>query len=191
VNEIRGFTLIEAVAALALIAVVVVSVSTALVTSRAVAVRARDHTIGVIAARARLSTLDALAFETAMDAGGAVVSVTDTTTDVTVDPPAGGGTGLGESPADALWSDRPGYVDYLDATGRALGTRASDRASAAYVRRWAIGRQGSGPGELATIAVLVAPATVAARAAADGDPTRVRNEPGVVVLRGARVRQAS
>ncbi len=190
-NESRGFSLIEAVVALALIAVVVVSASTAMVTSRAVAVSGRDHTIGLIAARARLSMLDALAFETARDAGGAVVAVTDTTTDVTVDPPAGGGTGLGESPVDALWTDRPGYVDYLDATGRALGTSAGDRASAAYVRRWAIGRQGSGRGEVATIAVLVAPATAAARAAAGGDPARVRNQPGVVVLRGARVRQAS
>ncbi len=36
---------------------------------------------------------------------------------------------------------RPGYVDYLDATGRDLGWRAGAREQAAYVRRWVIGRQ--------------------------------------------------
>ena len=66
---------------------------------------------------------------------------------------------------------RPGYVDYLDATGRDLGRRAGAREQAAYVRRWAIGRQGGGAGEVAVIAVLVAPVSAAARAAA-GDPTR-------------------
>jgi len=89
-----------------------------------------------------------------------------------------------------LWRDRPGYVDYLDATGRDLGRQAGAREQARYVRRWAIGRQGDGAGEVAVIAVLVAPVSAAARAAAE-DPTRVIDWPGVVLLRGARVRQAS
>ena len=162
----RGFTLVEAVVALALVATVGVSVSTALVASRAMAVHDRDQAIGRVAAQARLATLTSLAFHTIAGADGSAVAVTDTTTDVSAEPPGPGGTGLGESPADALWRDRPGYVDYLDATGRDLGRRAGAREQAAYVRRWVIARQGGGAGEVAVIAVLVAPVSTAARAAA-------------------------
>jgi type II secretory pathway pseudopilin PulG len=190
VRDGRGFTLVEAVVALALVATVGVSVSTALVASRAMAVHDRDQAIGRVAAQARLSTLASLAFHSIAGADGSSVAVTDTSTDVSGDPPGPGGTGLAESPADALWHDTTGYVDYLDAAGRDLGRRAGARERAAYVRRWAIGRQGGGAGEVALIAVLVAPVPAAARAAA-GDPTRVIDWPGVVLLRGARMRRAS
>ena len=186
----RGFTLVEAVVALALVAAVGVSVSTALMASRAMAVHDRDQAIGRVAAQARLASLTALAFCRIASADGSVVTVTDTTTDVTGDPPGPGGTGLAASPGDALWRDTPGYVDYLDATGRDLGWGAGARQQAAYVRRWAIGRQGSGAGEVALFAVLVAPVSTAARAAV-GDGPRLIDQPGVVLLRGARVRQAS
>jgi hypothetical protein len=190
VRDRRGFTLVEAVVALALVTIVGVSVSTALIASRAMAVHDRDRAIGRVAAQARLATLTSLAFSTLAAADGSPVPVTDTTTDVSGDPPGPGGTGLGVSPADALWLDTSGFVDYLDATGRELGSRAGAREQAAYVRRWAIGRQGSGAGDVAVMAVLVAPVSTAARAAA-GDPARLIDQAGVVLLRGARVRQAS
>lgn len=188
-NE-RGFTLVEVVVAVTLLTIVGVSVSTALVVSRSMAVHEREQVIGRIAAQARLATLTSLAFDTIGDAGGAAVAVTDTTSDVTLDPPGAGGTGLRPSPPDALWRDCPGYVDYLDAIGQSLGARVGGDSRATYVRRWAIGRSGAGPGEVVLIAVLVAPLATAARAAA-GDPTRVIDQPGVVVLRGARVRRAA
>jgi hypothetical protein len=181
---------VEAVVALALVTTVGVSVSAGLLASRAMAVHDRDQAIGRVAAQARLAMLLSLAFHTLAAADGSTVAVTDTTTDVSGDPPGPGGTGLAESPADALWHDTAGYVDYLDATGHDLGRGAGARERAAYVRRWAIGRQGGGAGEVALIAVLVAPVPVAAGVAA-GDPTRVIDSPGVVLLRGARVRQAS
>ena len=189
-QDTRGFTMVEAVVALALVVTVTVSVSMALVAGRAMALHDRDQAIGRVAARARLTSLASLAFHTLAGADGSIVAITDTTTDVTLDPPRLGGTGLADSPVDALWRDTSGYVDYLDAEGRDLGARAGARERAAYVRRWAIGRQGSGAGEVAVIAVLVARMSVAALADAD-DPTRVIDWPGVVLLRGARVRRAS
>jgi type II secretory pathway pseudopilin PulG len=192
VGDGRGFTLVEAMVALALLVTVAVSVSTALVASRAMAVHAREQSIGRVAAQARLATLTSLAFHTIADVDGSAVAVTDTTTDVTVDPPGPGGTGLAESPSDALWRDTSGYVDYLDTMGRELGSRAGARERAAYVRRWAIGREGSGSGEVALFAVLVAPlAAVGGAAAAPIDPARAIDRPGIVLLRGARVRRAS
>ncbi len=187
----RGFTLVEVVVAVSLMTVVGLSVSTALIAGRAAAVHARERTIGRIAAQSRLATLTSLAFSTSTDPSGAAAVVTDTTTDFTVDPPASSGVGLRPSPADALWRDTAGYVDYLDATGRGLGAGADAGARAAYVRRWAIGRHGAtaGAGEVALFAVLVAPVATARRAAAI-DPARLGDHPGVVVLRGTRVREA-
>ncbi|MES1255635.1 MAG: hypothetical protein ABUS56_08505 [Acidobacteriota bacterium] len=43
------------------------------------------------------------------------------------------------SPPGALGADTVGWVDYLDATGRAVaGVAAAPRANAAYIRRWAV-----------------------------------------------------
>jgi hypothetical protein len=190
VRDVHGFTLVEVVVALPLVVVVAVSVSMALVASRAMAVDDRDQTIGRVAAQSRMATLTALAFQTIAAADGSPVAVTDTFTDVAADPPTSGGTGLAESPADALWRDRAGYVDFLDGTGRALGANPEAASRAAYVRRWAIARRGVGVGEVAHLTVLVAPAAAAARAAA-GDPGALLAQRGVVVLRGVRARQAS
>jgi hypothetical protein len=190
VND-RGFSLVEAVAAMALVVAVVGAVTTALAAGRVVAGRERDEAIGRAAAAARLATLATLPFHTAAGLDGAPVAVTDTTADVAADPIGPGGPGLQPSPDDALWTDRRGYVDYLDASGRALGAGAGGRARAAYVRRWSIGRLPAvaAAGEAASFAVLVAPIAAASRAA--GEPARLADQPGVVVLRGARSRQAS
>lgn len=185
-----GFTLVEVLVAMTLLATIGLSVSAALVTGRAMAVDDRARTIGRVAAQARLATLASLAFGTIAAADGTPVAITDTSTDVAADPPGPGGPGLGESPPDALWIDRAGYVDYLDAGGRSLGAGAGARDRAVYVRRWAIGRQGGGAGEIVAMAVLVAPAAAAARAAAS-EPARLAAHAGVVVLRSARMRQAA
>jgi len=50
-------------------------------------VHAREQSIGRVAAHARLARLSALAFHTMADVDGSAVSITDTTTDLTVDPP--------------------------------------------------------------------------------------------------------
>ncbi len=186
----HGFTLVEVVVALGLVAGVALAVSGALVGGRATAVHDRAAAIGRIAAQARLATLRSLTFERRAAADGTALAVTDTTTDVGADPPGPGGLGLGESPPDALWVDRTGFVDYLDASGRNLGTAVALRDGAAFVRRWAIRRRGDGAGEVVSMAVLVAPTVAAARAAA-GDPRQIVALGGVVVVRGGRMRQAA
>jgi type II secretory pathway pseudopilin PulG len=189
----RGFTLVEAVIGLALVGSVCATTALALVASRAMSVRARHETIGAVTASARLAELASLAFGIAVGPSGDPVDVTDTTSDLSSDPPGGGGPGLTPSPADALWLDQPGYADYLDETGRALGGGADVRTGAAYVRRWAIVREGRGAGEVVSFAVLVAPIALADRLAAEGPPDvpRLSAQPGVVCLRGARSRHAS
>jgi type II secretory pathway pseudopilin PulG len=189
----RGFTLVEAVIGLALIGTVCATAALAIIAGRGMSQRARQDTIGTVAARARLAELGALTF--AIDAGtaGEAIERTDTTTDLASDPPSAGGPGLTPSPPDALGIDRPGYVDFLDETGRPLGGSAEARAQAAYVRRWAIVREGRGAGEVATFAVAIVPVALAYRLGTGGsvDVPQLLAQPGVVCLRGARSRHGS
>jgi type II secretory pathway pseudopilin PulG len=189
----RGFTLVEAVIGLALIGTVCLTAAFAIVAGRGVGQRARHEAIGVVAARARLADLAALTF--AIDAGpaGEPIERTDTTTDLSRDPPSPGGPGLTPSPPDALGIDRMGYVDYLDDTGRPLGGGGEARAQAAYVRRWAIVREGRGAGEIASFAVAIVPIALAYRIVPAGpvDVPQLLAQPGVVCLRGARSRHGS
>jgi hypothetical protein len=165
-----GVTLIEAVLALAILAGICGGAAAAIAAGRVVATQARHEAVAVAMAGARLGELQSLAF--------------------TIGPETTAPE-LGTTPADALWRDRDGCVDYLDAAGRALGSGAASRRAAAYVRRWRIGRRGAGGSELAVLAVLVAPMAEAERAAASGDPRTLAGRRGVIVVRGALARRAS
>ena len=162
-----GFTLIEAVIGLAILVAVCGGVLAALAAGRVVALRSRQAAIGAAMASARLAELRAGTFTTA---------------------PAASAPALAVTPADSLWRDRDGCVDYLDGVGRPV---AESGAPAAFVRRWRVGRRGAGAAEVAVVSVLVAPMADAARAAQGEDPRRVERQPGVVVLRGALARRAS
>ena len=155
----RGITLVELVIALGLASLVCASAATALLMARAIAGHARDQAIGLATAGAGL--------EAALAAAATL-------------PPA---------PADSLSADRPGYVDYLDETGRGIGAEPAQRAQAAYVRRWWLRRDDTGTGELAVAAVVVAPAGLADRLGVVD--ARWAPPPGVIVRRGARLRTAS
>lgn len=163
-----GFTLIDAVLALAILACVSGGVFAALAGGRAVAMRGRHEAVAAALAASRLAELRAATFTS---------------------PPTADDAGLPDTPADALWRDRDGCVDYLDAAGRPIGDGGA--RPAAYVRRWRIARRGSAGAELAVLAVLVAPIAEAARAAQAGDPRTLERRPGVVVVRGALARRAS
>lgn len=183
--DARGVSLVEAVVGLAVLAAGLLSVTLLVVTTRELGTRARDETIALWLARAKLAQLDALVFASARLPSGGTVFLTDGSTDLSADPHGLGGAGLSPSPTDALEVDRPGYSEYLDASGRWLAP--SERARAVWVRRWAIGRRGAGVSELVGFDVLVARATVAGRV-----PGRhLSANPGVVRLSAARARRAS
>jgi hypothetical protein len=184
-HESRGVSLIETVVGLAVLASGLLSVTLLVVTTRELGARARDETVAMWLARAKLAQLDALTFASARLPSGGTVLLTDVTTDLSVDPHGLGGAGLSPSPADALESDRPGYAEYLDDTGRSLAT--GDRTRAVWVRRWAIARRGAGAGELVALDVLVARTAVASRVPGRHLPAH----PLVVRLSSARARRAS
>ena len=152
----RGFSLIEAVVAVSLLATGVSAVAQlALVSARA---NASAQRAGVVqqAAREKLEQFRALAFTS--DAG--LIPVTDWSSDLTTTPPRpGGGVGLGVSPGDTLISNVDGYCDFLDSNGVWLagGTRAP--AGAAFVRRWSV-QVVDTPADTLVLNILVVPVWV-------------------------------
>ena len=158
-----GFTLVEVVVALALVAGAALALAQ-LGTLSIVSIRtARIVTLATAAAAEQLEQLEALAWW--RDGSGADDS--DLTSDLSVEPPSSGGAGLQASPADSLARNAAGYVDFLDAAGRWIGTGSVPPAGAAYVRRWKVTAAAPGTdGRL--LQVVVATVGAAARAAEPG-----------------------
>lgn len=133
-SDQRGFSLIETVVAVSLLAFGVSALAQVAALAGHASVTAQRNDAAQRAAREKLEQLRALAYTA--DVGG--TPVTDVTTDLSVTPqlPAGG-SGLSIT-ADTLLSNVAGACDFLDADGAWLagGTRPPSRA--VWVRRWSV-----------------------------------------------------
>mgnify|MGYP003586322731 CR=1 FL=1 len=148
----RGFTLIEVVVALAILATVLMSLPNVLVQAERASVAARRSAVASVAAAEKLEQLRGLAW--GFDADG--LPVEDTTSDASRSPVAvDAGVGLRASPADSLDRDAAPFVDYLDADGRWLTAAPSEAAGAALVRRWSVGEASPGPAGTLVLRVRV------------------------------------
>jgi hypothetical protein len=127
---------VEALIAVAVVIAITTGVALLIVRSRQAVWAAGAQSLMVAAAQQKLEQLAAL--EWRVDASGARYS--DTSTDLSIDPPAPGGTGLQETPADSLDRSVPGCADFLDADGSWRGGGADPPSAAAFVRRWSIVR---------------------------------------------------
>ena len=133
-DDDRGASLIDALVAVAVVITVTTGVAQLVLWSRRAIWAARTHTIAVTLAEQKLEQLRSL--DWTIDATGA--SISDESTDVSVDPPGPGGTGLQPTPAGTLAVNTPGYVDYVDAAGGWRGNSPDPPRGAAFVRRWSI-----------------------------------------------------
>jgi hypothetical protein len=79
-----------------------------------------------------------------------------------------GGIRLAHSPPGVLGRNTPGYVDYLDGSGRFLGTGVVPPANTAFVRRWSVEALSSHPDMLALQVLVI---TRARSAASDAYPS--------------------
>jgi hypothetical protein len=86
----------------------------------------------------KMEQLKALAWGFDQSAANMGLPISDTSTDVSLESPSGGGHGLDPSPAGTLDQNIAGYVDYLDADGRWVGNGATPAGNTFYIRRWAI-----------------------------------------------------
>ena len=174
-SNTRGFTLIEVIVAIGLLVALCVGASMLLTLAMEAIDRSRQRTMGVVLARAKLEHLLGLTWSV-RDVGGALVLLSDETTDTGRAPPTATGRGTLPSPVDALSTSRDGYVDYLDSQGQPVGSPGA----AIYVRRWSIERRGSGgsdAAELLIVQVLVTP--------------RGRHDREAMWISGARLRRGA
>jgi type II secretory pathway pseudopilin PulG len=147
VRKDDGFSLIETVLAAGMLASLAVGVAQVFAVSARGNDIARVQTLASILAAQKMEQLRSLTWAHAP--GGEPLS--DTSTDLSSDPPTDGGFGLRPAPAGSLDADVPLYVDYLSASGM----RVAARDSAAYVRRWSIAPLASDPGNLLFLQVRV------------------------------------
>ena len=148
----QGFTLMEVLIAMALIMVAALGGMQLVSMAIEMMAQARRHSLATTLASSRMEQLRALRFEF----GTTGARITDTSADLTADPPRLGGPGLSPSGPLALDADLPGYVDYLDARGARVGGGASPPPGAALVRRWAV-EPADATGDLLVLQVLVRP----------------------------------
>jgi len=169
----EGFTLVEVLVAIVIIAIIALGLAQMFVLAMRTNQAARHQTSATILAAQKMEQLRSLTW--GYDDDGLGLPVSDTTTNLSVQPMASTGNGLSPSPASALDQNTPGYVDYLDARGNWVGTGAAAPPTAVYIRRWSIRPLPTNPNDTLVLQVLV---------------TTVMREIQVAGVGGARVRYA-
>jgi prepilin-type N-terminal cleavage/methylation domain-containing protein len=153
----RGFSLVEVLVAMGLLTVVSLGVAQLFALSTRANVIAKGQTSTTAMAQQKLEQLRGLTW--GFDLAGQGLPLSDTTTNVSVDPPAHNGSGLNPSPTDSLEQNTVGFVDFLDGAGTWVGTGSNPPASAVYIRRWSIQPLPTNPNNTLVIQVLVTPVT--------------------------------
>lgn len=154
--EACGTGLTEVLCAAAILVTAVTGLAPLFLAAVRATIDARSQTTATVLALQRLEQLRGLTW--GFDPNAPEVRISDLTTDLSGDRPTGGGRGLNQSPADALWTNTSGYVDYLDQSGRWVGSGASPPPGACWVRRWSIEPVAANPDDLLVLQVLVIPA---------------------------------
>lgn len=149
----NGFTLVEVVISIGILTAVALSVAQLFAVATNANRDAKGQTSTSILAAQKMEQIRGLTW--GFDQDGLGLPVSDTTTNLSVDPPTNTGRGLNPSPADTLNGNIAGYVDYLDAFGNWVGTGSTPPASAVYLRRWSIEPLPTNPNNTLVFQVLV------------------------------------
>ena len=180
-----GFSLAEVLVAVGLLATVSLGVAQLFAVSTRANAVAKGQTSTTTLAEQKLEQLRGLTW--GYDSAGQGLPVSDTTTNLAVDPPTATGAGLTASPSNALEANTLGYVDFLDAHGTYVGTGTVTPAEAAFIRRWSIQPLPANPNTL-VLQVLVTPATN--EATRDPAVSPRRRMPGDALLVSVKTRKA-
>ena len=151
-NNASGFSLVETLVAVSLMATAIVTLAQLFALSTRTNISSHNTTYAAVLAEQKLEELRALSW--GFDTQGLPMS--DSTTDTSVTPESStGGTGLSPSPTTALSENTAGYVDYVGAFGNKLGGGGSLPENALYTRRWSITPLPTNPNNTLVIQVLV------------------------------------
>lgn len=181
-----GFSLVEVLVSMGLLTAVSLGVAQLFAVSTKANYVARGQTSTTAMAEQKVEQLRALTW--GFDTSGQGLPLSDSTTNLAVDPPTPTGAGLNPSPSDSLETNRPGYVDFLDANGTYAGTGVTPPGNAAYIRRWAIRPLPTNPNNTLVLQVLVTPiSNEGSRVAGPGLRSRM---PGDALLLSVKTRKA-
>ena len=180
-----GFSLTEVMIAMGLLTTVSLGVAQLFAVSTRANQVARGQTSTTAMAEQKLEQLRALTW--GFDLTGNGLPVSDTSTNLSVYPPASNGGGLNPSPPEAIQRNTAGYVDFLDAGGTWLGTGMVPPDGTVYIRRWAIVPLPTNPNNTLVLQVLVTPLTNDLTRQAAGLRTRL---PGDSLLVSVKTRKA-
>jgi hypothetical protein len=165
-----------------LLTVVSMGVAQVLALSTRANLMARGATSTTSMAQQKLEELRSLTW--GFDLQGMGLPLSDTTTNLTVFPPAHNGSGLNPSPADSLEQNTSGFVDFLDGNGAWVGTGTTPPGSAVYIRRWSIVPLPTNPNNTLVVTVLVTPvASEMARVTSAFSRTRMAGDAMLITVR--------
>ena len=150
-----GFSLIETMISVGLLATVALSVAQMFAVSTQANLNAKAQTSATLLAEQRMEQLRSLTW--GFDDSGIGLPESDTTTNLTQDPPTSNGNGLNPSPSDTLRSNVTGYHDFLDTYGAWLGSGGAAPAGTAYIRRWSVEPLPTNPNNTLILQVQVTP----------------------------------
>jgi prepilin-type N-terminal cleavage/methylation domain-containing protein len=178
-NSAHGFSLVETMVAVSIMATAIVTLAQLFALSTRTNVSSHYTTYAAVLAEQKLEELRGLSW--GFDTQGLPVS--DTTTDTSVSPESPtGGKGLSPSPNSALSQNTVGFVDYVGAFGNKLGGGASLPQNAVYTRRWSITPLPTNPNNTLVIQVLVTRNPDRGQAN-QGNVTRLPEEARMVAVR--------
>lgn len=150
-----GFSLIETMISVGLLATVALSVAQLMAVATQANMNAKGQTSATLLAEQKMEQLRSLTW--GYDADGMGLPQSDTTTNLSQDPPTSNGPGLNPSPSGALLSNVGMYHDFLDAYGTRLGTGGAAPAGSIYIRRWSVDPLPTNPNNTLVIQVQVTP----------------------------------
>jgi|SRR6185436_5248692 type II secretory pathway pseudopilin PulG len=148
----RGFSLLEVLFATTMLVVGVAGLAQLFALSTRTNTSARATTFASVLAQQKMEQLRGLTW--GFDTLGLPLTDTSTNIAAAVESPTGG-TGLTPSPTGTLGSNTNGYVDYLDATGKSLGSGSNPPQGTVFVRRWSIEPLPTNPNNTLVLQVLV------------------------------------
>jgi type II secretory pathway pseudopilin PulG len=181
-----GFSLAEVLISMGILTAVSLGVAQLFAVSTRANLVARGQTSTTAMAEQKLEQLRALTW--GFDSSGQGLPVSDTTTNLTIDPPTATGSGLNPSPANALETNTPGFVDFLDANGQYVGSGLTPPGTAAFIRRWSIRPLPTNPNNTLVLQVLVTPVSNEGSRVATAAPRQ--RMPGDALLISVKTRKS-
>jgi len=166
----RGFSLIEVVFSLGILMAVCLGVAQLFTVATQANLGAKGQTSTAILAAQKMEQLRGLTW--GFDDTGLGLPLSDTSSDLTQDPPTNSGSGLNPSPSGTLQNNTPGFVDYLDQYGAWVGSGTTPPPGAYYIRRWSIEPLPTNPNNTLILQVMVT--TVATEASSNRQAATAR-----------------